>query len=284
MNTLKIALCQMMITSRKMDNLTKVENMVAEAARRGAGLVVLPEIFNVPYDTAAMAANAELFPGPTAALLSDLARTNRIVLVGGSIPEKDGGGNVYNASYIWNQEGSLIGRHRKMHLFDIDIPGQISFKESDVLSRGNSLQIIRNGQLVFAVIICYDVRFPELARLAALQGAQLLIIPAAFNMTTGPAHWQLLMRSRAADNQIYVIACSPARNRAAGYQAWGHSLIVDPWGSIIIEGDAGEEIIEAEIDLSMIDKVRAELPLLQHRRTDIYELRLIEKNAEDNNT
>lgn len=283
MNTLKVALCQMMVASHKTDNLKKAGNMVAEAARRGARLVVLPEIFNVPYDTAIMAANAEVFPGPTTALLSDLARTNRIILVGGSIPEKGRDGQVYNTCYVWDQAGRMIGRHRKMHLFDIDIPGQIYFKESDVLSSGDSLQIIRCNNLVFTVIICYDVRFPELARLAALQGAQLLIVPAAFNMTTGPAHWQLLMRSRAVDNQMYVVACSPARNTEAAYQAWGHSLVADPWGRVVIEGDSGEEIIAAEIDLAAIGKVRRELPLLQHRRSDVYDLKLIREADDDNN-
>ncbi len=274
---LKVALCQMRVESDKIDNLNHAREMVCKAAQRGARLIVLPEIFNGPYHTEMMAENAESFLGPTTALLAELAHNNKIILVGGSIPEKDTDGKIYNTSYIFDQEGELIGKHRKMHLFDIDIPDQISFKESQVLSAGNSLQIIRHKDLVFAVIICYDIRFPELARLAALEGAQLLIVPAAFNTTTGPAHWDLLMRSRAADNQLFVLACSPARNTEAGYQAWGHSMVVDPWGRVMSEGDIGEEIIEAELDFSIVDKVRRELPLLQHRRTDVYELNYLNK-------
>ena len=275
---LKVALCQMRVESDKSKNLNHVREMVQEAAQRGARMIVLPEIFNGPYHLEMMAENAEIFSGPTTAILSELAYNNKIILVGGSIPEKDTDGKIYNTSYIFDQEGELIGKHRKMHLFDIDIPGQISFKESQVLSAGNSLQIIRYKDLVFAVIICYDIRFPELARLAALAGAQLLIVPAAFNTTTGPAHWDLLMRSRAVDNQLFVLACSPARNVESNYQAWGHSIVVDPWGRVLSEGDIGEEIIEVELDFSIVDKIRHELPLLQHRRTDIYELNYLKNN------
>ena len=275
---LKVALCQMRVESNKLDNLNRAREMVCKAAQRGARMIVLPEIFNGPYHLEKMAENAEISSGPTTSLLSELAHNNKIILVGGSIPEKDTDGKLYNTSYVFDQEGELIGKHRKMHLFDIDIPGQISFKESQVLSAGNSLQIIRHQDLVFAVLICYDIRFPELARLAALGGAQLLIVPAAFNTTTGPAHWDLLMRNRAVDNQLFVMACSPARNVESSYQTWGHSMVVDPWGKVMSAGDIGEEIIEAELDFSIVDKVRRELPLLQHRRTDIYELNYVKND------
>lgn len=269
---LKIALCQMRVVSNKLENLDRARKMVNMASQQGARVIVLPEIFNVPYEPKSMAANAESFGGPTTSLLSELACNNKIILVGGSIPEKDETGKIFNTSYVFSQDGALIGKHRKVHLFDIDIPGQISFKESSVFSPGNSLQIIRHQDLVFAVIICYDIRFPELARMAALEGARLLIIPAAFNTVTGPAHWDLTMRSRALDNQLFVAACSPARNPGASYQAWGHSLVADPWGQIIGEAGIEEKIIEADLNWGLLDKVRGELPLLKHRRTDIYEL------------
>jgi predicted amidohydrolase len=269
---LKIAICQMRVANHKLDNLNHAGELIREAARNSAHLVVLPEIFNVPYQTELMAANAEYFPGPTTTFLSDLARQHKIILVGGSIPERDKDGKVYNSSYVFDEQGELIGKHRKMHLFDIDIPGQIQFQESAVLAAGDRLQIVRQKDLVFAVIICYDIRFPELARLAALEGAQLLIVPAAFNLTTGPAHWELLMRSRAVDNQLFVIAASPARNTETKYQPWGHSLVVDPWGTIMSEAGTAEEIIYAELDLSLIAKVRQEMPLYLHRRTDVYDL------------
>jgi len=271
-DTMKIALCQMQVSNLKDDNLLKAGEMIGAASAKGAQMVILPEIFNGPYQTDLMAVYAEIYPGATATFLSAAARQNKIILVGGSIPERDKEGKIYNSSYIFDEQGELLGRHRKMHLFDIDIPGQIYFKESDVFTPGDCLQIIRHKNVVFAVIICYDIRFPELARMAALQGAQLLVVPAAFNTTTGPAHWELLMRTRAVDNQLYVAAASPARNPDAAYQAWGHSLVVDPWGRIINEGSAGfdEDIIFAELNWAQVDKIRQELPLLQHRRTDIY--------------
>ena len=268
---MKAAICQMLVSDDKNDNLSHAGEMIYEASKRQAQMIILPEIFNGPYQTELMAENAEIFPGKTTSFLSDLSRKNKIILVGGSIPEKDEAGKIYNSSYVFDEQGNLIGKHRKMHLFDIDIPGQIYFKESDVFTAGNSLQIIRHKDLTFAVIICYDIRFPELARLAALEGAQLLIVPAAFNLTTGPAHWELLIRTRAVDNQLFVIAASPALNPAASYHAWGHSMAADPWGTVIDEGKTGEEIIYVQLDLSIINKVRRELPLMQHRRNDIYQ-------------
>ena len=267
---LKLAICQMQVSNCKEDNLAKAGEMVNKAARRGARMLILPEMFNAPYQTDQLAEYAEYHPGLSTSFLSDLARQNRIFLVGGSIPEKDAQGRIYNCSYTFDEEGTVIGQHRKIHLFDIDIPGQIYFKESEVFTAGDKLQLIRYRGLIVAVIICYDIRFPELARMAALEGAQILIIPAAFNHTTGPAHWELLMRTRAVDNQVFVVAASPALNPEASYQAWGHSMVADPWGTVISEGGSGEETIYAELDLTMIDKVRRELPLLKHRRTDIY--------------
>ncbi|MDD3364760.1 MAG: carbon-nitrogen hydrolase family protein [Syntrophomonas sp.] len=269
---LKLAICQMQVSACKKDNLDKAGDMVNKACCRGAQMVILPEMFNAPYQTDLLAEYAESFPGPTTDFLSDLARRNSIFLVGGSIPEKDAQGRIYNCSYTFDEQGHVIGKHRKIHLFDVDIPGQLYFKESDVFTAGDTLQLIQYHGLVWAVLICYDIRFPELARMAALEGAQMLVIPAAFNHTTGPAHWELLMRTRAVDNQLFVVAASPALNPEASYQAWGHSLVVDPWGTVISAAGSGEDTIYAELDWTMVDKVRRELPLLKHRRTDVYQL------------
>ncbi len=269
---IKIAVCQMRVSERKSLNLKHAGEMIRKASLQGAQMVILPEFFNSPYNTRIMAENAECFPGETTAFLSEQARSNAILLVGGSIPEVDADGKLYNTSYVFDEQGLLIGKHRKMHLFDIDIPGQITFKESEILTAGDGLQIIRHNGLSWAVIICYDIRFPELTRMAALQGAQILIVPAAFNGTTGPAHWELLMRTRAVDNQLFVAAASPAPNPDANYQPWGHSLVVDPWGTVISAAGNDEEILVCNINLSILDRVRRELPLLKHRRTDLYEL------------
>lgn len=263
------AICQMQTGKDKNANLDKAAQMIKAAAKK-ANLLILPEIFNAPYQTDLLPDYAEPVPGPTTKMLSELAREQQVLLVGGSIAEIDADGKIYNSSCIFAPDGKMIGCHRKLHLFDIHIPDQIVFKESDVFTAGHDLQTFTCDELTFTVMICYDIRFPELARQAALSGSNLIIIPAAFNLTTGPAHWELLMRTRALDNQMFLAAASPARNPAASYQAWGHSLIVDPWGTILAEAGTGEEIIYARIDLEKLAKVRAELPLLQHRRPELY--------------
>jgi len=278
-----ISVCQMKVVNQKDRNLEKAEEMIKKSSQLGAELVVLPEMFNTPYQTNLFPYYAETYPGPTTDFLARTARENNVCIVGGSIPEISEDGKIYNSSFVFDEEGNLIGRYRKIHLFDVDIPGKISFKESQTLSAGSQLSIINYKSIRLGLIICYDCRFPELARAIALKGAKLLIIPAAFNFTTGPAHWELIMRSRAVDNQLYVIAASPARNTEADYQAWGHSMIVDPWGTVVKQADEGEEVVHAELDLSAVDKVRQQLPLLKQRRTDLYSLNynyLIEKHID----
>ena len=167
-----------------------------------------------------------------------------------------------------------------MHLFDIEIPGEISFKESEIITAGNRVTVVETDLVNLGVAICYDMRFPELFRLMALKSADLMIVPGAFNMTTGPAHWETTVRARAIDNQVYVAAASPAMNTGLSYVAYGRSMIVDPWGKVLASAGADEEIIYATVDKSIINKVREELPLLKNRRTDIYELIETKKNLE----
>lgn len=270
MNNLPLAICQMRVGDDKASNLATAEKMIGRAASDGARLVVLPEVFNSPYQSERFPDYAEPYPGLTSAFLANCSARYGIYLVGGSIIEKDEAGRLYNTSYIFNPQGELLGRHRKLHLFDVDIAGGIAFRESDTLSPGHQVTVINSGSLCFGVMICFDVRFPELARRCVLDGAQMLIIPAAFNTVTGPAHWEILMRTRAVDNQCYVMAASPARNPEASYQAWGHSMIIDPWGRIMAEADIDEEILAAEIDFARIKRVRTEMPLLAQRRPELY--------------
>jgi predicted amidohydrolase len=159
-----------------------------------------------------------------------------------------------------------------MHLFDIDVSGGQRFRESDTLSPGGQITVVETTFGKIGVAICYDLRFPELARLMALQGATILAYPGAFNMTTGPAHWEILFRTRALDNQVYVLGCAPARNETAGYISYGHSIAVSPWGKTVAQLDAREDCLLTELDLDEVERVRRELPLLQHRRTDVYKL------------
>lgn len=266
-----LAVCQLMVSEDKNGNIARAEKMVREAAAMGARVVALPEMFNTPYQTVLFPAYAESYPeGGTVRMLARVAGETGIILVGGSIPERDGD-TVYNTSFIFGPRGQLLGRHRKVHLFDVDLPG-LSIRESSTLGPGAGYTIVDAGFGKLGVCVCYDVRFPELARLMALAGVQVMVAPGAFNMVTGPAHWELTMRARAVDNQFYVAAISPARNENDKYIAYGHSMIVDPWGEVIQRAGTGEEIIMAAIDPARIDEVKARLPLLPHRRTDLYEL------------
>lgn len=267
----KTAVCQIQVTENKTANLAKARLMIAEAAGAGAKLVVLPEMFNCPYDIEFFPAFAETCPaGETVTMLAGLAKKHDIVLVGGSIPEQEGD-RLYNTSFVFDRQG-LLARHRKVHLFDVDLAGGMSFKESATLTPGETVTVAQTDLCTLGVIICYDVRFPEILRLMALRGAQVVVVPAAYNMITGPAHWELLLRMRAVDNQVYLVGAAPARDEKAGYVTYGHSAVVEPWGDVIARASEKEEIIYADIDLNRVEQVRKELPLLKHRRTDLYEL------------
>jgi omega-amidase len=194
-------------------------------------------------------------------------------LLAGSIPERDPDtGRVYNTCVAYGPDGSLLARHRKMHLFDIDIPGRITFKESDTLSAGSGLATFDTPYGRVGLGICYDVRFPLLAMLLRQAGCSLLFYPGAFNLTTGPAHWELLLRSRALDTQCFVAGVSIARNPSAAYQAWGHSTLVSPYGEVVATTDEGAGTVFADVRLGRVDEVRAQIPVGRQTRTDLYAL------------
>lgn len=266
---LKAACCQMMVKESKQENLSAAEKMVEAAAKNGAELIVLPEMFQCPYENDAFIKYAERDGGKTTSFISDLANKNSCILVGGSIAEQENA-NIYNTSYIFSQNGNQIGKHRKLHLFDINIDGGIFFRESDTLTCGDSITVVDTVYGKMGVAICFDLRFPEQFISMAELGAKIIVIPAAFNTTTGPQHWSTLLKARALDSQSYIIACSPARNHFASYHAYGHSCIISPMGKLITEAGEASEIIYSEIDLDEVDKARAQLPVLSSRRKDLY--------------
>ena len=272
MAVFQLAVCQLNVAENKRKNIDRAAEMVRSAADNGARMVVLPEMFNCPYQTKLFPEYAEHFAGgETTSMLREVAREKQIYLVGGSIPEKDGD-QVYNSSFTFGPKGDLLGSYRKMHLFDVDLPGGPRVQESSTLDYGHGLTIFDTEWCRVGIVICFDVRFPELIRLLALQGVQLVVIPAAFNTTSGPAHWEMTMRTRAVDNQVYVAAASPARDPETGYVVYGHSVIVEPWGEVVAEAGEGEETITAEIDIERVKKVRQQIPLLNLRRRDLYDL------------
>lgn len=191
----RLAVVQLHVTAVKADNLSRARKFIKEAAGEGAKIVVLPECFNSPYGTGFFPEYAERIPGESSQILSEAAKENQLYLVGGSIPEEEDG-KLYNTCPVFGPDGSLVLKHRKIHLFDIDVPGKIRFQESETLSPGSSLSIFDTPFCKVGVGICYDMRFAELAQLYCKKGCQLLVYPGAFNMTTGPAHWELLQRGR----------------------------------------------------------------------------------------
>ncbi|OJD11939.1 hypothetical protein AJ78_07388 [Emergomyces pasteurianus Ep9510] len=277
---LKLALVQLASGADKALNLSHARTKVLEAAKAGASLIVLPECFNSPYGTQYFPKYAEtLLPSPPSKeqspsfhVLSSLASEAKAYIIGGSIPEfVPESKKYYNTSLVFSPAGALIATHRKTHLFDIDIPGKITFKESEVLTAGNKITIVdlpEYGKVGLA--ICYDIRFPESAMIAARKGAFLLIYPGAFNLTTGPLHWSLLGRARAMDNQVYVGLCSPARDMNASYHAWGHSLVANPRSEILAEAAEVEEIVYADLEPKAIVEIREGIPIYEQRRFDVY--------------
>ena len=278
--SVKLACIQLATSSDKAANLSHAASQVAAAAATGSKIVVLPECFNSPYGTKYFPDYAEtLLPSPPSKeqspsyhALSAMAADNEVYLIGGSIPEYNSESKKhYNTSLIFGPDGKLLESHRKVHMFDIDIPGKISFHESDVLSPGNKVTLVELPEYGrIAVAICYDVRFPELSTIAARKGAFALIFPGAFNLTTGAMHWELLARARAVDNQIYVAMCSPARDMSADYNAWGHSLIVDPSAKVLAQAEESETIIESNLEGDKIAEARKGIPLSAQRRFDVY--------------
>ena len=271
MTKVKIALCQMNVIDNKDENLKKASLMI-EKACKNSDFIVLPEMFNCPYSNDKFIEYCENESDSyTLKKISSLASQNNVYILAGSIPEKEDE-KLYNTSYLFDRKGEIIAKHRKMHLFDIDVKDRITFKESDVLTAGDEFTVVETEFGKIGIGICYDIRFPELARIMVENGALILFYPGAFNMTTGPAHWELLFRSRALDNQVYCIGVAPALNKDASYHSFGHSIITSPWGEVIGEASDKEEIIYGEIDLTEIKKIREELPLLKNKREDLYEV------------
>lgn len=272
MAKIKVAAIQMPTVTDKMQNVRTAGIYLEKIKDEKPDFVILPEMFCCPYQTQNFPVYAEKEGGPVWQQLSEYAKQYGIYLIGGSMPEKDAEGKVYNTSYIFDRQGKQIGKHRKVHLFDIDVTGGQTFKESDTLTAGDHDTVFDTEFGRMGVMLCFDIRFPELARMMVNDGAKAIFVPAAFNMTTGPAHWELSFRTRALDNQIYMIGCAPMRDESAGYISWGHSIVTDPWGRVIDMLDEKEGVLLTELDLDYEEQVREELPLLKSRRKDMYRL------------
>ena len=275
MEKVRIALIQMNICREVEENIRTAARMIRQAAAQ-ADIVVLPEMFCCLYTNSAFRAAKEPKGGRIWSALQKAAAENHIWLIGGSMPEEENG-RIYNTCFIFDREGRQIARHRKVHLFDIAVEGGQHFRESDTFTPGDSYTVFDTEFGKMGVEICFDIRFQELARITALAGAQVIFIPAAFNMTTGPAHWELHFRGRAVDNQVYMCGCAPARDENGPYISYANSIIVSPWGEVTGRLDESVGILYQELDLAMVDRIRAQLPIMQNRRTDLYEVQWKQK-------
>ena len=267
-NPFTLAVCQLRTELDYEETVAKAETMIRDAAGSGANVVVLPEMFSCPYNGEYFRKAASRGHEDAFRRLSEWAKANRILLVGGSVPEIEDQ-RMYNTCYVFDAEGRQVARHRKAHLFDVNLPN-MCFRESDTFTPGQEITVFDSDYGRIGVAICFDVRFPELFRAMARRGAKLICLPAQFNMTTGPAHWEATLRMRAVDNEVFFVGASSARYEGFAYECWGHSMIVDPFGTPLAAADHTEQTLIAEIDLNRVDEVRAQLPTFLHLREDLY--------------
>jgi len=270
-DSLRVACVQLTAGSDKTANLVKAERLVTRAVSLGAELVVLPEKWNLVGDAEALHQGAEtLEQGESVQEMSAWAKRHGVLLVGGSIAERrEGREKLSNTSLVFDAKGDLIARYRKLHLFDVEVGGMV-YRESESEEPGDELVLVEAGGWKIGLTICYDLRFPELYRLLALAGAELVTVPANFTLRTGMAHWHTLLRARAIENALYVAAPGQLGEPLPGRPSYGHSLVVDPWGTVLAEAPESETVIVAELERSRVEEIRSRLPVLAQRRSDVY--------------
>jgi len=261
------AAIQMLASDDKTANLQEAERWVRQAASEGARVVALPEVFIWRGNKQLERAAAEPIPGPTTAGLAALARELGIYLLGGSILEEiPASQKAYNTSLLFGPKGDVLASYRKIHLFDVDLENGVTARESDTRAFGDGVVVAKTDLCFMGLTVCYDLRFPELYRALSFKGAQLVFVPSAFTAYTGRAHWEPLLRARAIENQVYIIAPDQHSKNPKSFETHEHSMIIDLWGKILAELPDGPGFITAEIDLDYLAKIRAELPVLTHRK------------------
>jgi predicted amidohydrolase len=261
------AAVQMVASDDKATNLQEAERWVRRAAGQGASLVALPEVFIWRGGKKSERENAEAIAGPTSDAMAALAAELKIYLLAGSILEAiPGSEKSFNTSLLFDRSGKLVAAYRKIHLFDVDLANGLSLRESATRAPGETIVAAQTALCTMGLSVCYDLRFPELYRGLANQGAELIFVPAAFTAFTGEAHWRPLLQARAIENQTYIVAPGQYGRSPSSFETHGHTMIIDPWGKVIAELDDGAGVVTAEIDLEYLKKVRSELPALKHRK------------------
>lgn len=271
---LRAAVIQLNSRNNPAENLATVEHFLDRAATMGAQFVSLPEfwIYLGPYSGFDEA--AQTIPGPAIARLQEKARQHKMIVHGGSIVERSSAipGKFYNTSVLINRDGEIIAQYRKIHLFDVDLANGEKHYESERIVPGDQVVTAEVDGITFGLTVCYDLRFPELYRSLALRGAQILMVPAGFTLHTGRDHWEVLLRARAIENLCYVIAPAQVGQYPPNRQCFGRSMVIDPWGLVVAQAQDMPTVIMTEIDLEQIDRARAQIPCLGHRKPQVYEL------------
>lgn len=268
---MKVAVIQLNTNNNKQDNLNKVKSFIKKAALDGADLVSLPEFFNFMGEETPERDFIESIPeGESTEILSNLAKEYGIYIHSGSMRELYTNEKSYNTTLVIDPKGDIIGKYRKIHLFDSEIEGLPVYKESDIIQSGSEPALVDLPIGKAGLSICYDLRFPEMYRNYALKGAKVLFVPSAFTSYTGMLHWEVLLRARAIENQCYVIAGNQFGSHAPGKSRFGNSMIIDPWGTVIARASEGEGMIMAELRAELIEQVRNSIPCLNHRKPELY--------------
>lgn len=266
----------MLATSDKETNLQEAEEWIRRAHAAGARLVALPEVFNWRGYGVGTTANAESIPGPSTERMSALAAELGLYLLAGSVLEKaPQEGSAYNTSVLIGPDAGVVATYRKIHLFDVDIEGEDAIRESEYRQPGDVVVVADTPLCPMGMSVCYDLRFPELYRRLATAGARVIFVPSVFTVTTGRAHWETLLRARAIENQVYIIAPDQVGRHPASMEAYGHSMIVDPWGRVVSEATNEPGLVLATIDLAYLEDVRRRLPALEHRKLSLGDFNVV---------
>lgn len=267
---MRAAVVQMNSSADVAGNLDAAERLVRRAAADGAELIVLPEKWNLLGPGDVIHAGAEALDGPSLSAVGTWGRELGVWVLAGSIAERaSDGGKPYNTSALVSPEGEIGATYRKLHMFDVDV-GDVAYRESESERAGDDVTVATAADLNLGMTICYDLRFPELYRILALRSADAFAIPSAFTAVTGRAHWDVLVRARAIENAVFVLAANQFGQAPPHYDSFGHSCIVGPWGEVLAMVEEGEGHACAELDLGELARVRASVPALANRRPDAY--------------
>jgi len=271
----RIAVGQMTSSVHVADNLEIAKNLIMEARETGASLIVLPEnfAFMAKKETDKYHIAEHFGQGVIQDTISQWAKRYSIWILAGTIPLKGSGKQVRSASLIYDDKGHCVARYDKIHLFDVKVSEQESHQESLTVERGTQIVVVDSPVGKIGMSVCYDLRFPELYQQLILRGAEIITVPSAFTAVTGALHWEVLLKARAIENLIYVIAANQSGQHENGRRTYGHSMIIEPWGKTLAEKKDGSGLISADIDLEWQKKIRTQFPSIDHHVLDCYRIR-----------